>query len=185
MRSKTILPIVAFIAAFGLSAAFASLFIVKSQSESVIVPVSDYKLTSCFKYKNNLAAADKIAALISQDKRNGRESERAFYRYGADIFSSSDNSAISGYAGAVEEYVNQSSSMRASDLPSDFQAKWREHMKAWRDCSDFLNRMKKPSNRAALSDEELKELDAFHNREISRTWNEVLQNGVTHGADIY
>jgi hypothetical protein len=185
MRSKNILSIVAFIAAFGLSAAFASLFITKTQIVSDYIPVNEYNSTSCFKYKNNLATANKISALIRQDKRNGRESDRAYYRYGADIFSSSDSSAISGYAGAVEEYVNQSSSMKADDLPSDFQVEWREHMKAWRDYSDFLNRMKKSSNREALSPDELKEIEVFHSREISRTWNEVLQTAVMFGANVY
>jgi len=163
MRSKNILSIVAFIVAFGLSAAFANIFITETQTET----------------------ADKITVLISRDKNNGRESDRAFYEYGAAIFSSSDNSAISGYAKAVEWYVEQSSSMDASDLPSDFQIKWRAHMKAWRNCSDFFNRMKKPSNRAALTGKELKEVEAFHNREISRTWEEVLQNGANYGADVY
>jgi hypothetical protein len=183
MRSKNILSIVAFITAFALSAAFASLFITKTETTYDYVPVNGYNSTSCFKYKNNLATANKISALIRQDKRNGRESDRAYYRYGADIFSSSDNTAFSGYAGAVEQYVNQSSSMKADDLPNDFQIEWREHMKAWREYSDFLNRMKKPSNRGALTQEELEEIDVFHSREITRTWNEVLQTAVMYGAN--
>jgi len=184
MRSKTILSIVAFIAAFGLSAAFANIFITETQTESVYIPVYGSKSTNSF-YRNDPVIADKITALIRQDNRNGRESDRAYYDYGAEIFSSSDNSAISGYAKAVEWYVEQSSSINASDLPSDFQIKWREHMKAWRDCSDFLNRMKKPSNRAALTSEELKEVEAFHDREITRTWKEVQLNGANYGADVY
>jgi hypothetical protein len=183
MRSKTILSIVAFIAAFGLSAAFASLFITQTVSDYTLV--NGHKSTSCFKHKNNSATADKISALIRQDKNNGRESDRAFYRYGTDIFASSDKSAFSGYANAVELYVDQSSGMKADDLPSDFQIEWREHMKAWREYSDFLNRMKKSSNRSALSSEELKEIDAFHSREISRTWDEVLQTGMMYGANVY
>ena len=185
MRSRTILSVIAFVAAFGLSAAFASLFITKTQTTSDYIPVNGYNSTSCFKYKNNSATANKISALIRQDKRNGRESDQAYYRYGADIFSSSDSSAFSGYAGAVEQYVDESSSMKASDLPGDFQTEWREHMKAWREYSEFLNRMKKSSNRAALSSQELKEIDSFHGREIERTWNEVLQTAVMYGANVY
>ncbi|MCY7348545.1 MAG: hypothetical protein LH614_20340 [Pyrinomonadaceae bacterium] len=185
MRSKNILSIAAFVAAFALSAAFASLFITKTRAVTTeFVPTYGYKSTSCFKYKN-IAAADKIAALISEDKRNGRESDRAVYLYGEDIFSSSDSSAISGYAGAVEKYVDDSSTMNAGNLPEDFQNNWREHMKAWRDYSDFLNRMKKSSNRMALSLEELEEIDAFHSREISRTWQAVLQNGRSYGAEVH
>lgn len=186
MRSKNILSIVAFIAAFGLSAAFASLFVTKTQTAvPEYVPVNGYNSTSCFKYKNNSTTANKISALIRQDKRNERDSDREFYENGADIFSSSNSSAFSGYADAVKQYVDQSSRMKASDLPSDFQADWHAHMKAWRDYSNFLNRMKKSSNRAAVSREEIKEIETFHNREIERTWDKVLQTGVMHGANVY
>lgn len=185
MRSKQIISVVAFIAAFGLSSAFASLFITKTAAVSDNVTVINHKSTSCFKYKNKSATADKISALIRQDKANGRESDRAYYRYGADIFSSPESSSISGYANAVEEYVDNSSSMSTVDMPSDFQSEWREHMKAWREYSEFLIRMKKSSNRDALSIEEIEEIDAFHSREISRTWEDVLHTGNIYGADVY
>ncbi len=184
MRSKTILSTAAFIVAFAASAAFASLFVTKTQTVSDYVPVSGYKSTNCFKYKNNSATADKITALIRQDHINGRESGKTVHPFNVDILWSNDSLYFS-YAEVVERYVDLSSNMKAADLPSDFQTEWREHMKAWRDYSEFLNRMKKSSNRAALSGKELKEIDAFHDREITRTWNEVLQTGTNYGADVY
>jgi len=185
MRSKNILSVVAFTTAFALSAAFASLFITKTQTESIYVPVNGNKSTSCFKFKNKSPIANKISALIREDNRNGRESNRAFYSDGADIFSPSADSALSGYAEAVEQYVDSSSSMKADDLPGDFQTEWREHMKAWRGYSEFLNRTKNVSSRKSLTPEELNEVDNFHSREIDRTYEKVLQTGAIYGADVY
>lgn len=184
MRIKNILSVVAFIAAFAFSAAFASLFITKTQTTTVYFPVNNNKPTSCFKFKNNAATAAKISALIRQDKLNGLESEQAFYGDDIDIFSSSANSAISGYSTAVEQYIGASSSMKASDLPGDFQVAWRAHLKAWRDYSEFLSRMKNTSFRESLNADEFDEIEKLHSREISRTYEEVLQIGAIYGADV-
>ena len=89
------------------------------------------------------------------------------------------------YAGAVEKYVDDSSSMNTSSLPQDFRIEWREHMKAWRDYSDFLNRMKKSSNRDGLSAEEINAVDAAHSREITSTWQDVIRVSANYGANIY
>lgn len=186
MRSKKIVSAVVFIAAFGLSAALAGLFVPRTDiTTTELFTTYNSEKTSCFKRRGNSTAADKIAAFVNQDKQNGRESDRAYYRYGADIYTSSDNSAISGYAVAVAEYVDDSSSMNVQDLPGDFQSEWREHMQAWRDYSNFLNRMERGANREGLTVRELNELDAAYDREISRTWNAVLQNGREYGADVY
>ena len=184
MRSKTILSTVAFIVAFAASAAFASLFITKTQTVSDYVPLNGYKSTSCFKDPNNSTAARKISALIRADNSNGRERSKTAYRIGEDIRPPFTNAGFPEYAEAVQQYVAESSSMKSSDLPSDFQNVWNEHMTAWRDYSDFLNRMTKTSNRSALSVQELENIDDFHTREIERTWQTVLQTGVSYGADV-
>ena len=189
MRSKPILSVAAFVIAFAFSAAFASLFITKNRVTPDLVPVvseynSGYKSTGCFKYKNKSAAADKITALIRADKENGRASERSALEMSEGFISPFTNPAFPAYAEAVEQYVDDSSSMRTGRLPGDFQAAWREHMKAWRDYSEFLNRMKKSSVRSSWSSEEFQDIDAFHNREINRTWYEVLRIGKTYGADV-
>jgi hypothetical protein len=75
--------------------------------------------------------------------------------------------------------------MKVSDLPGNFETEWREHMKAWREYSEFLNRMKDSSNRKGWSDAELKEVDNFHSREIDRTWQTVLHTGASYGANVY
>ncbi len=185
MRSKTILSTAAFIVAFAASAAFASLFVTKTQTAPDYVPVSSYKSTSCFKYRNNSTAANKISAIVRTDKNNGNERDKAIYRGGEGVRPPFTSSVFSVYAEAVEQYVDDSSSMKTSDLPNDFQTEWREHMKAWRDYSDFLNRVKIASNRTSWSGAELEEIDDFHSREIDRTWQMVLQTGVSYGADVY
>lgn len=186
MRSKTILSTAAFIVAFAASAAFASLFVTaETQTAPSYAPVSSYKSTSCFKNRGSSTAADKIAALIRQDKANGRESGRGSYVAGGDERPPFSGSLFPGYARAVERYVEASSGMKASDFPNDFQTEWREHMKAWRDYSEFLNRMKDSANRKGWSDAELDEVDDFHSREIDRTRQLVLQTGASHGADVY
>ena len=185
MRSKTILSVAAFTLAFTLSAAFAGLFITKTQTAPDYFPVIGRTSTSCFKDRNKSATAVKISALIEADKSNGLERSRETYRVGEDVRPPFTSAGFALYADAVEQYVDESSSMKASDLPNDFQIEWREHMKAWRDYSDFLNRMKKSSNRDAFSAEELENTDDFHSREITRTWNLVLQTGRTYGADVY
>lgn len=185
MRSKTILSVAAFIVAFAASTAFANLFITrtaKSQNE----PIVSYNSTSCFtKYRNNSATADKIAALIRQDKTNGRESGRGLYREGEDERPPFSSSSFPGYAEAVERYVDASSVMKVSDLPGNFEIEWREHMKAWREYSKFLNKMKDTPKPRGWTDEELEEIDDFHSREIERTWQTVLHTGATHGANVY
>ena len=184
MRSKTILSTAAFIVAFAASAAFANLFITKPQTVSEYVLASNYRPTSCFTHRNNSTIPDKISAFIREDKNNGLKRDKP-YRVGVDAHPSFSNSDFPIYAEAVEQYVDESSSIKASDLPNDFQVEWRTHMKAWRDYSEFLNRMKKSSNRAALSSEEIKEVDDFHTRIINGTWQEVLETGANYGANVY
>ena len=175
MRSKTILSAAAFTLAFALSAAFASLFITKTQTASDYFPVNGHKSTSCFKDRSKSATAAKISVVIEKDRSNGNKIVHASFA----------SSEFPAFAKAIEQYVDESSSMRTNDLPSDFQVEWREHMKAWRDYSDFLNRMKKSSNRNAFSEEELENTDDFHSREITRTWHLVLQSGRSYSANVY
>ena len=188
MRSKEVLSIAAFVTAFVFSAALAMLFIPETRYEIVSVPVvyetQTEKRTSCFKYKNNAKTADKISALLRQDERNGLESSRHAFEMSEDGISPLENSTFSAYADSVEQYIDASGSIRADDLPNDFQTAWREHMKAWRDYSEFLNRVDKPSVRKNWSRAEYRDTDAFYNREISRTWYEVLRIGKIYGADI-
>ena len=180
MRSKNILSIAAFIVAFLFSAFIASLFIPIPQ----VLPV-DYsnrnvgysQPTSCFMRRKSATIGDKITVFILRDENNGSNNDEA-----ANNFDWDDQGSVAEYAESIEEYVDASSSMNANDFPGDFQAAWRKHMKAWRDYSTFLN--KTAANMDDMSREDFYEFDKFHSKEISRTWNDVLRIGASHGADV-
>lgn len=84
------------------------------------------------------------------------------------------------YVSAVREYWESSSSMDASDLPSDFRDAWNDHMKAWRDYSRYLD---SSAGRSATRSDFYTESRQF-DREISRTWKIVLATAREHGADV-
>lgn len=176
MRSRNILSIVAFVAAFGLSAAFASLFI--SPNPTV------YNSVSYCKHRQNAAAADAIANLILEDYANGHARDGMTYDIGESYPPSVDSVAFADYAEFVGDYVDKSSSIETDNLPSDFQAAWREHLKAWRDYSDFLNQSAEISNRSVCSLRKFKDADKLHGQEIDRTYFEVLEIGASYGADF-
>ena len=176
MRSKNILSIVAFVAAFGLSAAFASLFVSQNTSR--------YNSVSYCKYKQKSAAAGAITDLIREDYANGRARTGRIYDIGESYPPGVDSVAFADYAEAVGDYVDDSSSLETGDLPNDFQAAWREHLKAWRDYSDFLNQSAEISNRSACSLGKFADDDELHGQEINRTYFEVLQIGESYGADV-
>ena len=188
MRSKTILSIAAFIIAFGLSTAFASLFISKSVKQSSIVISSDYnnKKTSCFKKRgtyNN--AAVKIETVIMHDINNGRERGRRLYQIEEDQRPPFSSSSFPDYTEAVSEYVGSSENLSIEGTPRDFQSAWRKHMKAWRDYADFLDKMKSSAARAELSELEAAELEVSYSADINSTWQDVLSIGRSHGAELY
>ena len=183
MRSKTILSIAAFIVAFAFSTAFASLFIVKSEYVS-----SSYntKRTSCFKNRaGSNYVADKIETIVKEDMSNGRERGKKLYQIDEDSRPPFSSSSFSYYSEAVSEYVSSSENLSVEDTPRDFQLAWRKHMKAWRDYADFLDKMKKPSARAKLSETETDELENNFSADINSTWFEVLSVGRSYGAEVY
>lgn len=173
MRSKNILSIVAFVAAFGLSVAFASLFISQNTYSSAYLRAGQ-----------NTAAAEAITALILQDYANGYTRDEKIYDLRVSNPSDVNSVAFADYAEAMEGYADDSGSIDANDLPQDFQAAWREHMKAWREYSDFLNQSADISGRTSCSLRKFKTNDNLHNREINRTWYEVLRIGRSYGADF-
>ncbi|HEX8289421.1 MAG TPA: hypothetical protein VF556_15575 [Pyrinomonadaceae bacterium] len=186
MRSKTILSIAAFIIAFVLSTAFASLFITKSEPFSSVVVTPGYygKKTSCFKNRGNFVAG-KIETIIKQDVSNGGERDRKLYRISEGYRPSYSSPSFPEYVEAVSEYVDSSESLSHENTPRDFQTAWLKHMKAWRDYSNFLDKMKSSSARAHFSPGEIHELEAGYSADINSTWYEVLSIGNSYGADVY
>lgn len=186
MRIKNILSIAAFSTAFVASTAFAGLFIAKSEIPLVLVaePSRNSRPTSCFKYRNGGSTAEKISAFIRQDIANGAERNRGLLaidgRYVAPISSSS----FDEYSAVTSRYADRSGAMKDDGMPHEFQTAWRAHMKAWRDYADFLESMNDASVRADLGKEYFEILDRSYDREISRTWYEVLQIADEHGSSV-
>lgn len=187
MRSKTILSIAAFIVAFVLSSAFASLFISKSEpfSSVVVTPGYNSKKTSCFKNRGNKHAANKIETIVSQDVSHGGDRDRKIYQIGEGYRPSYSSSSFPEYVEAVSEYVTSSENLSYENTPRDFQTAWLKHMKAWRDYSNFLDKMKSSSARAHFSETEIYELEAGYSADINSTWYEVLHVGHSYGAEVY
>ena len=177
MRSKNILSIVAFIAAFGLSAAFASLFISKNSTVG-------YNSTSYCQFKRKTPTATAISILIAADYNNARVRDRKIYAISETAALSSNSVAFADYARATEEYVDDSSSISQNNLPDDFKRAWREHLRAWRDSSNFLNKAADISSRSSMTAEEFDEADNFYGQEINRTFEKVLEIGNRYDADV-
>lgn len=184
MRSKNILSTVAFVAAFGLSAAFASLFITKPTYTYTTTYTSNYQPKNHCRFRQTSPTADAITALIVADQANGQARGNAMYDIGESYPPSFNSVAFPDYAGAVEQYSDASSNMATDKLPLDFKAAWREHMKAWRDYSDFLNKSMVLSGKNSLTKNEFDELDEMYGVEIARTWQKVLDIGEDYGADV-
>jgi hypothetical protein len=115
-----------------------------------------------------------ITSLIERDVRNGDE------RFSKINFRAERSAYFKEYSEAVNEYVDKSESMNDADLPTDFQSAWREHMKAWRDYSNFLNKCETKR----MDDSAFAQLDKNYNQEISITWDEVLRVGREYGATL-
>lgn len=177
MRSKNILSIVAFVAAFGLSAAFASQFISKN--------TYSYNSTSYCKYRQKTATSTAIEALITADSINARTRYSKMYDIGESYPPAPDSVAFADYAQAIKKYVDNSSSEATDNLPRDFKLAWREHLRAWRDYSNYLNKSAEISGSHSLTAEEFDDAEIFYSTEINRTFAEVLEIGSSYGADIH
>ncbi len=171
MRSKNIISTIAFITAFVFSAAFASLFINESQTNFLTSENRNVSTSNC--HSNDKTCTD-ISALLIQDIRNG-DQRRSRYDY-----SLGDSGNISvRRAETVADYSDASSSMEDAHLPSDFQTAWREHMKAWRDYSEFLTDV----SRNKIEDDEFERLEVQYIYDINTTWATVLKIGRSYGAE--
>ena len=180
MKVKTILSIIAFIAAFGLSV--------------LLVGVPQYNFYS--KYKNSRDSRDarqKIVMLLHQDIDNGYlRSQKVKYlderaKYSSSVFD------ISPYADATAEYVDASESISLRGLPSDFRNAWLEHMEAWREHSEFLNRQKNSNVKYTVNGREVVQYpfnradeNLYHVQveKINTTWYETLRIGRKYGAYV-
>ena len=172
MTSKQILSIFAFITAFVLSSAFAWLFIDKSQTTSSFTAF-ELRNAGC---QHDTETKLSIERLLQQDISNGRE--RLWRANDSDYPSA--KSYYERYAEAVEHYADDSGSMRYSHLPRDFQIRWNEHMRAWRDYSNYLNRSRNSSSEDRRYYQDRNEYIV----DINSTWYSVLRVGRKYCAEV-
>lgn len=166
---KSALSIVAFTVTFGFSVLLIGLLFG--------FPQSNFDYTKSTKTNCYDQTRYKIERLINQDIRNGERRDSMIRRFER---KSSEKMTISEYSVFVKRYVDKSERLNDSGLPAEFQESWREHMKAWRDYSNFLNKQKYGS----FSNVEFNDYDIEFNNEINRTWYNTLRIGESHGASF-
>ena len=172
MRSKNILSIAAFIAAFAFSTAFAGLFIDKTNVNYGY----GYLRTNC-------GTSAQISKFLYRDISNGRERDRRVHRLGADSYETAfSEEFISEYTEIVDNYAKASAGMNDEHLPLDLRIAWRKHMTAWHDYSDFLKHVEENTS-SLRSSAHIQSRDAYLS-EIDTTWYEVLRIAGTHGARV-
>lgn len=176
MRSKAVLSIIAFLAAFGISVA-----VTPRAPKSTVSP---YVKRNC----SETITASKITNLLRQDIENGHARDRkidGFNNYG-----SSRRAYLVNFTKTIDEYADASASIDDSDLPNDFKAAWREHMTAWKNHSDFLNEYTYVPRRRVngIGSGEGIEIPrrqySEQTKEISDTWFEVLRIARKYDAYI-
>jgi hypothetical protein len=175
MKTKIITALIAFITTFGFSIAVTGLFI------------KQHKPTSCFTtLRTNNGTQQKIFQLLQRDIRNGRE---RFGKLSGTYSSLLSDSNITVYSKAVNEYAEKSANLDDTELPLEFQLAWREHMKAWREHAGFIEGCSRLSEKLEFdfTDDKIVNTHLRQEREISRTWYEVLRiaeeyNAVPYGA---
>ena len=173
MRSKNILSIIAFITAFAFSSAFALLFIDKSPTNNSLA-VFKVRNVEC---RQDAKTKNAIESLLRQDIRNGQE---RFWRINDS--NNPSKSYYERYADSVEHYSDDSSSISYSHLPRDFQLRWNEHMRAWRDYSNYLNKAKYSSQ--DFEDEDFYQDKNEYLVDINSTWYSVLRVGKKYCVDV-
>jgi hypothetical protein len=166
---KSTISIVAFTLTFGFSVVLVGLLFG--------FPQLSFDYSQSAQTKNIDQSAYDIWRLISQDELNGTMRDSSVIKMD---LSTQDKVAIATYAKQVDRYLIKSTSLDDSRLPSDFRAAWQEHMKAWENYSEFLN--KRNESKAAVSNEEFNNLEQKYDEEISRTWFETLRIARSYGA---
>lgn len=175
MRSKNIFGLITFFATFAFSAFIALLFAAPKIYEVPPV-VTNYEVKTYS--QKRCGTGYKIKEFLEQDKRNGVGKQEYDFSPRNNSFTPA---RVAVFADSVEEYADKSSAMDDSGFPRDFRQAWREHMKAWSDYAEFLQKAK--NKRMTLED--FDSMTTEYNGEISKTWQETLRIGREYGADLH
>lgn len=171
MRSKDTISIIAFISAFAVSAAFASIFTDKSQYTNYNI----YAVRNSPNCQTKKQFCSEMSSLLVRDNIIGAERNKSF-----NYSLKNENGNVSPeYSENTAQYVEEASNMNDANLPEEFRTKWRKHLQAWRDYSEFL----KEVSQNKIDNEEFKNLDARHGYEIDKTYIDVLKLAKTYGVN--
>lgn len=158
MKTKHILALVTFVAAFVISASLVALLF----PNAVPQPRNVELHTGC-----KTTTAKRIFQLLQSDVKNGSVHRHL-------------DSNQRGLASRTESYVSASERLGYEDLPMDFQTAWQKHMQAWRKQANLYNTLESDD----FDDEAIEEMSARNTEEINRSWYEVLRIAQAHGAMI-
>lgn len=168
--------VIVFIGTFALSTGLVWLF----------VGLPETKAVSIFEFEpvSNGVYADDIESLLDQDIANGYGRSSRIFTLDNRFSVEPSSASFADYAGAVEDYADDSGSIDANDLPRDFQKSWNKHMRAWREYSNFLDKINNSSSRKKISDRDFDQMESSFNRDINSSWYEVLRVGAKYGVDV-
>lgn len=169
MRSKHIAALITFFVTFVFSAFIALLF-AAPRFYDVPPVVSPYLKT--YDKRCGKSVGGKIEEFLNQDKRNGLERR--------DFSDAPAAKSASERADSVSVYARKSGGMNANYLPREFQTAWNEHMKAWSDYAEFLQK----SKYKGTDSEEFKLRQREYISDIDSTWQETLHIGREYGANL-
>ena len=170
---KIITALIAFAATFGTSTALTRLFVEKRQP-----------LFTVSRTNQDVQTQQRILALLRQDIQNGEDRLDKCSQV-AEFWELSASDRLKIYSKAVGEYSNESASIDDTNLPSDFQRAWRQHMKAWHDYSIYLEQLKKSAASQKMTDDEIDEQLNDRDDRINQTWYRALVVASRYDADPY
>lgn len=172
MRSKNIISIIAFISAFAFSAAFASLFIDKSQA--VNYNFTGYKVRGNPNCQSEKPNCREIASLLVRDNILGAERLRNY-----DYSLGEKGNVSAKRAATVAEYAAEASKMTDANLSPEFRTEWREHMQAWLDYANFLDEVSENK----IDNADFRRLENRYLDEINDSYDDVLKLAKTYGVN--
>lgn len=171
MRFKHILGIFTFLTCFAVS-----VLLVGSQ-------VTSMRATKCFDRTRTNAPKPlfeytetqiKIREFLEKDRQTGIELTKETVKF------SREDDSLYGEKNATLNLARKMQAVNCDGLPEKFCASWVEHRNAWRHMAIFLNDDEKRTKAATYGSEKYREL----NREISRTYQAMLDSAREHGVDF-
>ena len=116
----------------------------------------------------------KILEFLKKDRQTGIELSRDTIKYRR-----AEDSLFAEKAATVK-LVEKMKAVKCDGLPADFCASWNEHSNAWEQMAIFLSDDQKRTSATFYGSEKYERL----NREISRTYDAMLDAARGHGVDF-